>query len=144
MIPRQDEVNIAMLEGIKEEIAPSLTHRMHINSMRIYGVIDDLEALKQMIYKQINTEKGVHQIYPNFGLQLQDLYGQQKEYVYLELIRRIEECLIRDDRVISVTDFNFDVGKSVKDELAISFTVNSVYGEIDIINTWPFDYDNRG
>ncbi|EGY79005.1 PBSX prophage protein [Peptoniphilus indolicus ATCC 29427] len=115
---------------------------MHINSERIYGNIDGKEALKQMIYKNLNTEYGVHLIYPTFGMPLQDLFGKPKNFVYVELIRRIEECLIKDDRVNSVINFKYLKDKSLRDELSISFTVNSVYGEIEIENTWKFDYDN--
>lgn len=142
MIPEQNEINLAMQESIDEEISPTKTYRMHVNSERIYGNIDDVEALKQMIYKNLNTEYGVHIIYPTFGMPLQDLFGQPKNYVYVELTRRIEECLIKDDRVLSVTDFNYLRDRSPRDELSMSFIVNSVYGEIEIENTWKFDYDN--
>lgn len=142
MIPEQNEINLAMQESIDEEISPTKTYRMHVNSERIYGNIDDVEALKQMIYKNLNTEYGVHIIYPTFGMPLQDLFGQPKNYVYVELTRRIEECLTKDDRVLSVTDFNYLRDRSPRDELSMSFVVNSVYGDIEIENTWKFDYDN--
>lgn len=142
MIPEQNDINLAMQLGLEEKVSPTKTYRMHINSERIYGNIDDKEALKQMIYKNLNTEYGVHLIYPTFGMPLQDLFGKPKNFVYVELIRRIEECLIKDDRVNSVIDFKYLKDKSLRDELSISFTVNSVYGEIEIENTWKFDYDN--
>ncbi|MDY2987694.1 MAG: DUF2634 domain-containing protein [Peptoniphilus sp.] len=142
MIPEQNDINLAMQLGLEEKVSPTKTYRMHINSERIYGNIDDKEALKQMIYKNLNTEYGVHLIYPTFGMPLQDLFGKPKNFVYVELIRRIEECLIKDDRVNSVINFKYLKDKSLRDELSISFTVNSVYGEIEIENTWKFDYDN--
>lgn len=142
MIPEQNDINLAMQLGLEEKVSPTKTYRMHINSERIYGNIDGKEALKQMIYKNLNTEYGVHLIYPTFGMPLQDLFGKPKNFVYVELIRRIEECLIKDDRVNSVINFKYLKDKSLRDELSISFTVNSVYGEIEIENTWKFDYDN--
>lgn len=142
MIPEQNDINLAMQLGLEEKVSPTKTYRMHINSERIYGNIDGKEALKQMIYKNLNTEYGVHLIYPTFGMPLQDLFGEPKNFVYAELIRRIEECLIKDDRVNSVINFKYLKDKSLRDELSISFTVNSVYGEIEIENTWKFDYDN--
>ena len=141
MIPQQDNFNDMLMDGVNVEIAPTFTHRMHVNSMRIYGHIDDKEALKQMIYKQLNTEYGDHIIYPNFGMPLKDLFGQPKHFAYIEVIRRIEECLIRDDRVLKVYDFYYHRDKSPRDELSISFTVDSVYGDIEVYNTWKFDYD---
>lgn len=142
MIPEQNDINLAMQLGLEEKVSPTKTYRMHINSERIYSNIDGKEALKQMIYKNLNTEYGVHLIYPTFGMPLQDLFGKPKNFVYVELIRRIEECLIKDDRVNSVINFKYLKDKSLRDELSISFTVNSVYGEIEIENTWKFDYDN--
>ncbi|MET3616586.1 hypothetical protein ABID14_000206 [Peptoniphilus olsenii] len=142
MIPEQNDINLAMQQGLIEEIDPTKTYRMHVNSERIYGNIDGIEALKQMIYKNINTEYGIHLIYPTFGMPLQDLFGQPKNFAYVELTRRIEECLIKDDRVIAVTDFKYLKERSPKDELSIAFTVNSIYGDIEIENAWKFDYDN--
>lgn len=144
MIPEQSEINMYMKEGLVEIIGPTKTHRMHVNSERIYGHIDDLEALKQMIYKNLNTEYGVHLIYPTFGMPLKDLFGMPKHFAYIELIRRIEECLLKDDRVLSVVDFHYHRDKSPRDELSISFTVHSVYGDFEFENVWKFDYDNRG
>lgn len=142
MLPEQNDLNLAMQVGLEEEIGSTKTYRMHVNSERIYGDIDDIEALKQMIYKNLNTEYGVHVIYPTFGMPLQDLFGQPKNYAYVELTRRIEDCLIKDDRVEAVTDFNYLRDKSPRDELSISFIVHSIYGDLEISNTWKFDYDN--
>lgn len=144
MVPERSELNAYMEEGFKEIIAPTKTHRMHVNSERIYGHIDGKEALKQMVYKNLNTEYGVHLIYPTFGMPLRDLFGQPKHFAYIELVRRIEECLIKDDRVNGVVDFVYHHDRSPRDELSMSFTVQSVYGDLEIDNTWKFDYDNRG
>ena len=144
MIPEQDELNLLMLEGVKDDIALSYTYRIHAQSDRVYAHIDEKEALKQAIYKELNTRKDIHIIYPNYGIEIEDLFGQPKNFAYIELARRIEECLIKDDRVLSVNNFYYDRAKSKKDELNISFTVNSVYGDIEMSNVWKFDYDNVG
>lgn len=144
MIPEQDELNLLMLEGVKDGIAPSYTYTIHVQSDRVYAHIDDKEALKQAIYKVLNTRKDMHIIYPNYGIDIDDLFGVPKDFAYIELTRRIEECLIKDDRVLSVNSFYYDRVKSKKDELCISFTVNSVYGDIEMYNSWKFDYDNVG
>ena len=144
MVPQQDELNLLMLEGVKSDIAPAFTYRIHVHSDRVYAYIDDREALKQAIYKELNTRKGIHIIYPNYGIDIEDLFGEPKNFAYIELTRRVEECLIKDDRVLSVSNFYYDRAKSKRDELSISFTVNSVYGDIEMSNAWKFDYDNVG
>ncbi|EHL11072.1 hypothetical protein HMPREF9629_00609 [Peptoanaerobacter stomatis] len=144
MIPDTDELNLLMLEGVRDDIAPSYTYRIHVKSDKVYAHIDDREALKQTIYKELNTQKDVYIIYPNYGIDIEDLFGEPKNFAYIELVRRIEECLIKDDRILSVNNFYYDIEKSKRDELSISFTVNSVYGGINIKNVWKFDYDNIG
>lgn len=141
MIPEGDELNLMMREGLLIETAPSLTYRLHLASNRVYATIDEKEALKQTIFKELNTKKNNHLIYPNYGINILDLFGQPKEFAYVELMRRIEECLLKDDRILSVTEFFFSHAETQKDELKISFTVNSIFGHFDISNTWNFDYD---
>lgn len=143
MIPERGDLGRALEDGFSQSPLPSFTHRMHVNSMRIYGHIDDKEALKQMVYKQLNTEYGQYLIYPNFGMPLKDLFGQPKPFAFIELCRRIEECLIRDDRVLKVYDFYYHKDKSPRDELFISFTIDSIFGDIEVAKAFRFDYDNR-
>lgn len=117
---------------IKIITQPAYTHKMHIYEERVYDHTDDLDALKQMIYKCINTEKGVWPIYPSFGLKKRDLFGKPKNYAYLVLTRRIEEALMLDDRVKKVYDFEFVVNWSPDDLLGMSFKVDSIYGVINV------------
>lgn len=119
-------------EKIEIVTQPTLTHKMHVEEERVYGHTDDLDALKQMIYKCINTEKGVWPIYPSFGLKKRDLFGKPKNYAYLVLTRRIEEALMLDDRVTKVYDFEFVVNWSPDDLLGMSFKVDSIYGIINV------------
>ena len=59
MIPRVDmEVNELLKERIEiEKVKPSKTYKMDIERERIWGHCDGVEALKQAIYKELNTEK---------------------------------------------------------------------------------------
>ena len=128
MIPENDFFN----DYIEIITQPSLTHKMHVDEERVYGHTEDLDALKQMIYKCINTEKGIWPIYPNFGLKKRDLFGKPKTYAYMVLTRRIEEALMLDDRVISVYDFEYMVDWSPDDFLGMRFKVDSIYGKVEI------------
>ena len=52
---------------------PSKTYKMEIEKERIsVEKIDKLHAYNQMIYKCLNTEKGIYSIYPNFGIKKRD------------------------------------------------------------------------
>lgn len=110
-------------------VGAAKTYAMVIGDERVMGHVDGIEALKQMIYKNINTEP-VYPIYANFGVKKADLFGMPKPYAYVEIIRRIEEALMLDDRILAVRDFYYIEEMSRGSDLGFSFVVDSVYGEI--------------
>lgn len=113
---------------------PSHTYKMVLptrdgDSTMFRGKTDELEAVQQAVYKILNTERYTYPIYSwNYGIELVDLFGQPIPWVYPELERRITEALVWDDRINSVTDFEFE---NVKNEVHASFTVNTVFGSYD-------------
>lgn len=87
---------------------PSRTYRMDLNEERIAGYTDQLEAVRQMVYCILNTERYENLIYSwNYGMELKDLYGKPIPYIKSELKRRIKEALIQDDRILDVNSFDF-------------------------------------
>lgn len=112
---------------IKEQ--PSLTYRMDLNGDSVRGFVDKIEAMRQGIFRVLNTERYQYIIYPwYYGVETLDLYGEPVTYVCPELERRITEALLIDARVISVTDFEYDL--EVKGVVHATFTVNTIYGAI--------------
>lgn len=113
---------------------PSYTYKMVLptreNEVTIFrGKTDELEAVQQAVYKILNTERYTYPIYSwNYGIELVDLFGQPIPWVYPELERRITEALVWDDRIDSVTDFEFE---NVKNEVRANFTVNTIYGSYE-------------
>lgn len=130
LVPISDQADRAFREGYKLRIGPIKTHKMHIDDKRVQGhIVDELEALKQMCYKCVNTEKGEYIIYPHFGVKKKDLFFRPKLFAYEKLKFRIREALMRDDRVKDVIDFKYHRRESVRGDLVMSFTVVSIYGE---------------
>lgn len=112
------------------ETMPSLNYKMIIDNETIINKCDQLEAMKQVIYKILNTERYQHLIYSwNYGIELEDLFGQPVYYVVPELERRIIEALTQDDRIESVTDFEFDTSK--RGTVAVKFTANTIFGDVE-------------
>lgn len=131
MIPTSDQSELMFRLGVQEAIAPVRTWRMDIEKMRVQGEItDDLEAVRQMVYKTLNTEKGAYVIYPSFGVQTKDLFYRPKLFAYTKLRHRIREALLLDDRVKDVTDFVYHKEKSKRNDLVMSFTVRTLYGDM--------------
>lgn len=113
---------------IVDNIETSKTYRIVDNSLS--GYVEELESLKQALYKVLNTERYEYPIYTfDYGIELESLIGKDADYVKIELKRRLEECLLEDERVKEVNDFEFtQEGES----LICSFYVISIYGEISI------------
>lgn len=127
MIPSTNSILTVDLQMLTQ---PSKQHRMQLDGNRIKGTCEGIEALKQTIYKILNTERYAYIIYSwNYGIELMDLYGKPVLLVCAEAERRIKDALSVDDRITGVDSFEFDT--SVRKIVSVSFTVHSVYGDIN-------------
>ena len=110
------------------EEQPSKNYKMDLNGNSVRGFCDELEAMKQTIFRILSTERYQYVIYSwNYGIETLDLYGQPVTYVCPELERRIEEALLVDSRIVRVSDFEHDT--SVKGVVHTTFTVHTVFGD---------------
>jgi phage baseplate assembly protein W len=128
-LPDGPELDLASVTE-SETIGPSLTYRIRYEKDgQIQGYCDDLEAMKQAIYKIINTERYQYIIYSwNYGIELRDLFGKPIPFVYAEVQRRIEEALLQDDRITKVKDFEFS---HTDGDVAVHFNVSTIYGDVN-------------
>jgi hypothetical protein len=111
------------------EEQPSKTYKMHLDENIILGYTDGQEAMVQVIFNILNTERYQYVIYSwNYGIELIDLYGQPVSYVIPELKRRITEALTWDERIIGVDNFSFNVDKG---KITCNFTVHTIFGDIE-------------
>lgn len=114
---------------ISDEIDTSKTYK--IEKDKIQGSIDNLEALQQAIYKGLSTEKYEYPIYSfSYGIELDDLIGKDSVYVKAELKRRMQECLLKDERILNVDSFIFSLSG---DALICSCNVTSIFGQLSIV-----------
>ena len=127
MIP---STNTILSTDLEVERQPSKNYKMHLEQNIISGFCDELEAMRQVIYKILNTERYQYIIYSwNYGIELLDLYGEPVTYVCPELERRITEALVQDDRIESVDNFEFDT--SEKRTVKVTFTVHTIFGSVE-------------
>ncbi len=116
---------------------PTKTYRMDMGKNQIRGYTDNLEAMKQTIYKIVNTERYQYIMYSwNYGIELLDLFGEPISYVIPEVKRRIKEALTWDDRINSVDNFETDLPE--KGVLHISFTAHTIFGDVQAERTVNF------
>lgn len=126
MIPKIDSINI----GEEIEIVEEPTHTWKIKGNRIIGYTDEIEAMEQAIYLILNIERYKHEIYDwNYGIELADLFGKDKAYVYSELKRRIKEALTTDDRITDVSGFIFESPE--RSIVHVKFIVHTIFGDIE-------------
>ena len=93
---------------------------------KIQGFVEEIEALKQSIAKRLSTQKFDYPVYSfNYGVDWRSLLGQSPEYYRPEAKRMIEEALLQDDRIIELSNFQFEFGFI---SCRISFDVQSVFG----------------
>lgn len=106
---------------------PSRTFLIDWPSKRIMGMDSGLAAMRQTVDTILQTERFAWQIYSSrFGRELEDLIGEEYDYVVSELPRRIEEALSVDNRILSVGEFEFS--QQGGDTVACKFKVVTVFG----------------
>lgn len=95
-------------------------------------VLEDKEALKVWIYKILLTKRYRHLIYSwDYGQDLEEMIGKsyEEDLIISEVERRIKECLLINDKITACTHFNIQL---INDQLNVNFTVNTIYGEVEI------------
>lgn len=111
------------------EEQPTLTYKLNSGNGRVQGYAENIEAMKQAIYKILLTERYQYLAYSgDYGIETLDLFGEPVSYVCPELERRIKEALLWDSRIESVDNFEFDVSK--KGVVHVSFSVKTVFGDV--------------
>lgn len=107
---------------------PTRTFLIDWSSKQITGMDEGLPAMRQAVEIILQNERFRWQIYSSdFGVELQDLIGEEYDYVVSDMPRRIEEALSVDSRILSVDDFVFE---QKEDRISCSFYVNTVYGAL--------------
>lgn len=118
-------------EDDNTETLPSNTYKMDLENGRVVGMTDGLDAVRQMVFKMLLTDRYSEIIYDeNYGNDLFVLRGKPIDYAEVLTPDYIESCLLQDDRVESVEDIV--ITQKDSDTLYASFTVNTVYGSIPI------------
>lgn len=137
MIPNNenydDELDEELDSDFEEETEPSLTYAMKLTDEEneedtFVGKVDDVAAIEQAILKLIHTERYEYEIYSwDYGIELNDLIGQQMPYVMSEVKQRIIDAVTADDRIESVEDFT--VSQVKRHVLYVTFTAVTAQGD---------------
>lgn len=129
MLPDMSQAAETLMDEDDMEMEASRTYGLKMEQNRLLGMVDELDAMKQAVYKILNTERYQYLIYSwDYGIELKDLIGQPIPYVLPEMEGRVRDALLKDDRITDVTNFLFEVaGNTVR----TGFTVHTVFGQIN-------------
>lgn len=127
-MPITPETNLQV--NIIEEEYQDNTYKIDFINNKITDKIDGIEAVEQTIYCILNTERYEHIIYTwDYGSELRELIGKDRDFVIGDIRRRITEALLQDERIVSIDNFEYE---QEKDSINLKFTVITKYGSIPI------------
>ncbi|MCY9159946.1 DUF2634 domain-containing protein [Bacillus atrophaeus] len=128
------EIEFDDIEDDSEVIETSRTYRIDFENGRITNeLITGFEAVKQFVYMALHTERYSYSVFSHdIGNELQEVLSDNETtdaYKKMEIPRLVEEALIYDDRISSVTEF--EIEKS-GDRFLVSFIVETDEGTLEI------------
>ena len=127
MLPKYNDQLANDFEIVK---MPGKTYYYNIEKQTISGFIDDITALKQAIYLILISKRYEHELYSSsYGLETDELVGCPDGVVYPRIERIFTDALLQDDRITSISDFDF---KRERDTLRVSFKVSSNIGNFKV------------
>ena len=105
---------------------PTNTFIIDHSTNQVIGMDAGLLAMRQAVEIILQNERFHWQIYTSdFGSELEDLPGEEYDYIIGELPRRIADAFSTDGRILSTDNFVF---RRQGDALYCSFDVATVYG----------------
>lgn len=121
--------NNGLVADFDELVLPNDTWYIDFEQEVVSGKISDLESVRQAASLILNTERYEFIIFSNqYGIELNDLFGENQQFVMSEIKRRVTEALMQDDRITSVDNFKYN---RVGTRLEVTFTVSSSVGKFD-------------
>lgn len=108
---------------------PTKTYKLDLNSGRIVGFVDEIEAVQQYIKKALLTPRFKCLAYTNqYGSEIEAMCVANKwnRDIIEQLLPPLIKDALSDSRIIDVYDFTFEDGE--EDRLYIKFTVDTIYG----------------
>lgn len=108
-------------------------YEFDFNTGQLTGkILEGKAALKMWIYKALLTNRYIYPIYSwDYGQDLEELIGQgyETDFIKSEVERRVQECLMINEHIKGCSNFDISL---INDQLQISFTVNTSFGEVAI------------
>lgn len=129
IVPDINTPEIEDISKLQKQIFESRTYKLDLESGRIVGFVDGLDAVVQAVHKILYTERYIYKIYSwQYGLGIEEYLGKDTVFVMTDLERNINSALKYDNRVEQIKDFNIKLGEI--DEIIVYFNVHTPKGEV--------------
>lgn len=130
VVPTEGVTITPDIEVIKAAQLPTRTYKLDFVKGRCGGFIDGQKAMEQAIFKVLNTVRFKHLIYSSdYGFE--NMIGQDELYVRGDLGRRIQEALLQDERITSLSNFTLEF--VTKDDVLVDFVAHTIYGDVQLL-----------
>lgn len=131
MIPTGDG---AILGGAVENTTaserPTLTYRIDFEAGRVRGTVEQLDAMRQAVYKILRTQRFAWLIYSwDYGAELGSVSGKSAQAAESELGRILREALLQDSRITDVQDLT--VTRTGRRSVLAAFTAVTIFGALE-------------
>lgn len=121
------------IETEEEEEETPREYEIDFSTGELTGrIVEGLDAIKVWIYLALRVPRYRHVIYSwDYGNELETLVGQgyTQDHLELEVNRMLEEALLINENILSID--NLEVTQE-SDKISVSFTANTLYGEVDV------------
>lgn len=118
-------------QSAKEYRQTTNTYAVNFTTGVVRGFTDRIEAMKQMVFKCLQTNRFGFDIYDDdYGFEAAGLIGKDYAYIECELKRRVSEALLVDQRIKAVKRFQMTKGDT-SDAMHTSFLVQTIFGDIE-------------
>lgn len=109
---------------------PTYTYRLDLRTKRISGHVDGIDGMVQALNKLFETERFAWEIYTsNYGIELENLIGQEVAFVTTSLEGRIREAIFADDRVVNLQSIT--ITQTEKDTLVVDCWIETTLGVLE-------------
>ena len=129
-LTQQTDVNTAVELPIFKELALDFNTGQLLTRGGQYYYVEKNEALKVWIWKALFSSRYTYLAYStNYGNEIYTLIGRylHKQLLYSELKRMIEDCLLCNPYITSLTDFKVEQEGA---KVTCTFAVNTIYGSV--------------
>ncbi|WP_042472775.1 DUF2634 domain-containing protein [Bacillus ndiopicus] len=130
VVPTGDITIIPDIEVEDASQLPTRTYQLDFVRGRCGGFVDGQKAMEQAIFKVLNTVRFKHLIYSDdYGFE--NMIGHDELYVRGDLGRRIQEALLQDERIISISDFRLEF--VTKEDVLVDLVAHTIYGDVHLL-----------